>query len=51
MNLAVWGLIFDIMGVSILTLTTMISSWHGRRENLNFGIKEDIGGIVGSLVH
>ena len=40
MNLVIWGLILDIMGVSILTITSMINPWHGRREDLKFWNKE-----------
>lgn len=40
MSLAVIGLIFDIVGVSILTLITMISPRHGRREDVKWWSKE-----------
>ncbi|HLD54791.1 MAG TPA: hypothetical protein VJB35_00885 [Candidatus Nanoarchaeia archaeon] len=36
MNLAVSGLILDMIGVFILTLTTMISPRHGRREDVKW---------------
>ena len=34
MNLVILGLILDIVGVFIITLTTIINPWHGRREDL-----------------
>ena len=36
MNLVILGLILDIVGVFIITLTTIINPWHGRREDLKW---------------
>ncbi|VVB79905.1 Uncharacterised protein [uncultured archaeon] len=30
MNLIIWGLILDIIGVFILAFSTAVSSWHGK---------------------
>lgn len=40
MNLVVLGLILNIIGVFILTITTMINPWHGRREDLKWWNKK-----------
>jgi hypothetical protein len=40
MNLAVLGLIFDILGVFIITITEIINPFHGRKEDLKWWDKE-----------
>ena len=36
MNLVVLGLILDIIGVLILVIMSILSPWHGKREDLKF---------------
>ena len=39
MNMLVLGLIFDIIGVSILITISIINPWYWKREDLKFGQK------------
>jgi len=40
MNLLMWGLILDILGVFIITITTIKNPWHSRREDLKWWNKK-----------
>ena len=40
MNLIIWGLILDILGVFIITMATIINPFHGRREDVKWWNKK-----------